>query len=183
MAARIVTEGKCQLSDWPRGVRAYLWKVLLVSIVVTALFGIVRVAAAPLLDEMPRLFGESFSSLLAALSQLVLYFCYAAIIFDNAGLQASISLGMKVARASGRVFLALCGLYFVGLMGRVALSGLNLFAIAQPSLSSLAGLGIGLNAQSAAYAVIWSLLAPFWVIATSILYWDVVPRRNYSPHT
>jgi hypothetical protein len=177
MIGQIVTGNKCKLSDWVRGIRAFFWRIFKVSIVINLLFGLVSGAITPMILGTIRILAISVEGLVSALSTLILYLCCAAIIVDNAGLQASINLAIKTIRRAGRDFLILFVLYFLFFYSRTILWTPNLFASGLSRFSNLSYLANITNPQGIAFTILWSLLVPVWLLVIFMLYCRQIPPK------
>jgi len=177
MIGQIVTGHKCKLSDWIGGIRAFFWRISAVSIVVGLVFGLISGATAPMTLRTIRIVSISIEASVATLSQLILYFCCAAIIVDNAGLQASISFAIKAIQRSGRNFLILFVLYYMILYGRTILGTPNLFSSGLSGISSLSSI---MSAQIFVYTIFSSSLLPLWLLVVFMLYCKEMPQNQLS---
>ena len=176
MASKIVTRGRCGLSNWIEGIREYFWRILALTIVFTALPLLVAIATGlalgyasvytGLILKLPPEITGTISKILLSIYTLAMYTCYAAITIDDAGLRASISLGLKTVRESARVFLVFCLIYTAISSSRALFEG-NLWNTdtIQPMLF---GLSIG-------YDVAVSFLYPLWILIMFTIY------RKFSP--
>jgi len=177
MSHNILKTGKCGLKDWIKGIRQYFWRILNVSLVIYLGFAILTAVPSLLLNRFPYLIEGSVTGLIHSAVTLALYTCYAAILFDDANLQSSITLGLETIRSAGRTFLSFVIIYF-------AIYDVRLFFLQQdvwtaisartvdhsllPALTSI------MTPQNLAYNTVSSFLTPLWFLIMFTLY------RKYS---
>ena len=180
MSARIATGEYCKLSDWPFGIRKYLWRLLLVEIMVTFIVGFAFGAVGVLLlwSHVPDFVVRLCNALGSSFGQLLGYVSYAAVIIGESGPWTSIKCGWKAIIQSGRLSTVVLVIFLV--LNEIRRLMIPESAFQGSSLASVlaAALAYGFSASSIGFSIVQSVLRPLWFLLAFGVYLTFSPKKK-----